>query len=117
MGKVLGAGGGKGTSMKMTLNEIQECVGRGWSKLLEDLYNDLLALGWDGKVLQVKEKFGGLRFYIDNWADPLYNRICEAEEESFRTCERCGEAGQVRSHKGWLTTSCQKCWNELHLVK
>ena len=96
----------------MTLEQIQAEVGKGWSKLLADLYTDLIALGWDGHVAQVKEKFGGLRFYIDNGNEFVYNRIYEAEEQSYNVCESCGELGHPRVKSYWTKTLCDRCFEK-----
>ena len=35
---------------------------------------------------QVKEKYGGLRFYVDSYTDEIGSLIREAEEKSEKTC-------------------------------
>lgn len=40
----------------------------GWIPVVERLVQRLILLGWDRRLAQVKEKFGGLRFYIDKRA-------------------------------------------------
>lgn len=57
---------------------------------------------------QVKEKFGGLRFYVDNTDDYTQGVIAMAESMSYRTCEACGSPGKT-SGKGWLRTLCVNC--------
>ena len=56
---------------------------------------------------QVKEKFGGLRFYVDRASEKHYNYITFAENMSYRTCEECGNAGTHYSF-GWHQTLCDK---------
>lgn len=56
---------------------------------------------------QVKEKFGGLRFYVNNANDEHYHYIYFAESMSYRTCEECGAPGQTY-HMGWYRTLCDK---------
>lgn len=85
--------------------DITSCVGPGWKKIVEDLIDDLISLGWDGTILQVKEKFGTLRFYIGSGNEALWARISEAENLSAVTCEVCGEPGQ-QYYDGWITTLC-----------
>lgn len=80
---------------------VSQCVGEGWRDLMTRLVNDLFDLDWDGVLLQCKEKFGGLRFYIQSGSDDIYNRIREAEIEANRTCEVSGEPGQIRCDLGW----------------
>jgi hypothetical protein len=45
-------------------------VRKGWIPILDRLAEDLIALGWDRTLDQVKQKFGGLRFYIGS-SDPM----------------------------------------------
>jgi len=54
---------------------------------------------------QVKEKFGGLRFYVNAATDKHFNYISFAESMSYRTCEECGAPGK-RYTDGWHTTLC-----------
>ena len=56
-------------------------------------------------AVQVKEKFGGLRFYVQAATDKHYNFISFAESMSYRTCEDCGSAGK-RYTSGWHRTLC-----------
>ena len=85
--------------------DIFEMVGPGWSAILDKLIDDLFDLGWDGRVHQVKEKFGGLRFYIGSGDDAVFDRIAKAENDSYDTCEVCGEPGKARKG-GWIQTLC-----------
>jgi hypothetical protein len=56
-------------------------------------------------AVQVKEKFGGLRFYVQAATDKHYSYITFAESMSYRTCEECGAPGK-RYTDGWHTTLC-----------
>ena len=89
------------------ITECQSHVGRGWHDILRRLIGDLFELGWDGQVLQVKEKFGGLRFYIGAGNGPIGACIQDAENESLRTCEECGAPGKQRDG-GWIKTLCDE---------
>lgn len=88
--------------------------GDGWVPLIESLIIDLIALGWDKKLSQVKEKFGGLRFYIDESGlsratmEVVTERIREAEDKSMTVCETCGEPGSPHGSY-WLKTVCPEC--------
>lgn len=57
---------------------------------------------------QVKEKFGGLRWYWTSAVDEIYDIVREAESKSFETCEECGKPGQTRPG-GWIQTLCDDC--------
>ena len=59
------------------------------------------------KAVQIKEKFGGLRYYIDGGDETIYGMIRLAESLSFTICEECGESGKLRSG-GWMKTLCDK---------
>jgi hypothetical protein len=80
----------------------------GWNQILKDLITDLIALGWDKQVCQVKEKFGGLRFYIIAGSDQMHARIREAERLSYETCEVTGKPGKLRNDLGWYSTLCDE---------
>jgi hypothetical protein len=86
-----------------------ECDG-GWYPLLTKLCDDLMKLDLpEGfEVEQVKEKFGTLRFYVSHYTDEISELITAAEEESSRTCERCGQPGRLRGG-AWLKTLCDYC--------
>ena len=79
-------------------------VREGWFPLIKDLIVDLIALGWDKQVCQVKEKFGGLRFYINDGTDEIFDRINKAEDESYKTCEITGTPGKLRTDIKWYRT-------------
>jgi len=83
-------------------------VGEGWVPILDRLAEDLINMGWDRDLHQVKEKFGGLRFYIGNSTEEMEKRIDEAEAECDRTCENCGAPGRSTGG-GWIKTLCAEC--------
>lgn len=59
------------------------------------------------KVMQVKEKFGGLRFYVVGATDEQYSYINLVEMMAGRVCEVCGKRG--KTHRGgWIRTLCAK---------
>jgi hypothetical protein len=102
---------------EITRKSILESTGPGWIGIVGSLLDDLEALGWNGKLDQIKEKFGGLRFYIGPCETPnsvyIYNRIEEAQIESLSTCEMCGAPGGVDTNPThrwfWIKTLCQPC--------
>lgn len=116
-----------------------EC-GKGWEKLYQPLLD--LCMLYEVEVLQVKEKFGGLRFYHGGSRSGrdikgLEALVRAAESASYHTCEDCGEDG-VEKHErlevvgrggfiphtvykaavggsGWIRTLCGPCrltWEE-----
>lgn len=60
------------------------------------------------KVVQVKEKFGTLRFYTQGSTDEMWRRIQESEKMSSETCEICGKPGKILND-GWVSVRCNKC--------
>lgn len=60
------------------------------------------------RATQVKEKFGGLRFYMENATDEMYALIDAAEEKSESTCEECGSPGSIDSSRNWLQCRCEE---------
>lgn len=98
--------------------------GAGWKGLYEPLLQLCTTHGVE--VAQVKEKFGGLRFYTTGAIDAGFQLLIEAAEEySYRTCEDCGEHGfrwnielgeQVSKvttgpseTSGWIRSLCAPC--------
>ncbi len=96
-------------------------VGPGWWPILETLCNQIHHhVEWkqnqkekyqqgegcpDVTVAQIKEKFGGLRFYYDGGDDTVDGMVRMAEAWADRTCEECGHPGTRRSG-GWIRTLC-----------
>jgi hypothetical protein len=56
---------------------------------------------------QVKEKFGGLRFYYEGGNDEISGMVRMAESWAGHTCEECGNKGTTR-HGGWVRTLCDE---------
>lgn len=63
----------------------------------------------DFEIVQIKEKFGGLRFYVHNADDVIHELIRFAEHLSYQTCEYCGSNQDVMRSKGWIVTACKSC--------
>jgi hypothetical protein len=93
-----------------------EC-GDGWNKLLLKLCNKIQSelnkssdeFKKNFRVVQVKEKFGGLRFYVQGGNAEIDAAITKAEGESLRTCEKCGKKGDQKGSGYWIRTLCKKC--------
>ena len=91
---------------------IKDCnffdVNNGWFELIKELIEDIITLGWDKQTCQVKEKFGGLRFYINGGSDEIFKKITEAERKSYEICEVTGKSGKLRTDLGWYVTLCDE---------
>lgn len=60
------------------------------------------------QAVQVKEKYGGLRFYVTHEPDEIAELIDNAEKASYKTCEITGEHGRLCRKGGWYKTLCRK---------
>jgi hypothetical protein len=77
-----------------------------------NIYNS--PMHWFGggpRASQVKEKYGGLRFYLTHGTPEMYAIVGKAESQSLMTCETCGKPGKRRGRE-WLYTRCNSCWKK-----
>ena len=94
-----------------------EC-GDGWLDLIENLS---CVIQWhvdqkqgrdptyeQVKVVQCKEKFGSLRFYIYGGDEFIDGAIAMAERMSAHICESCGNPGTLK-REGWWGVTCDPC--------
>jgi hypothetical protein len=81
----------------------------GWWPIIAQLDRDITAVAPDYRVLQINEKFGGLRFYFaaedSDRCDQIHELVRAAEQVAARTCEFCGAPGRARGG-GWIKTLC-----------
>lgn len=92
-------------------------IGDGWYQIIDSLCDQIQHhIDWknrDGEKVvqvvatQVKEKFGGLRFYHSGGDDTIYGMVSMAESWAANTCEICGKPGKLRGG-GWLYTACDE---------
>jgi len=82
---------------------------RSWSGKLQHLgFKAFVRRPYTGfAVVQVKEKFGTLRFYCPN-TDAIQKYIQLAERLSAVTCEDCGKPGRANNAR-WIRTQCEQC--------
>ncbi len=79
----------------------------GWFDLIHDLAAEITAIAERDDLtvvaMQVKEKFGGLRFYLEERETPELRQVIDAaERRSFTVCELTGEPGRrCKSKKGF----------------
>jgi hypothetical protein len=89
--------------------------GEGWWPILEALCGQIQHhIDWKNKqgnvvhqvtVAQIKEKFGGLRFYYSGGDEAIDGMVRMAESWAARSCEECGTPGKSRDG-GWIKTLC-----------
>lgn len=98
-------------------------VGAGWWPVLESLCANIQSyVDWKQEqkekysrgegcpqvvVEQIKEKFGGLRFYYQGGDDRVDGMVRMAEAWADHSCEMCGKPGERRSG-GWIRTLCDE---------
>ena len=87
-------------------------IGDGWYNIVDDLCAALMIICKRDNIpppiaIQVKEKFGGLRFYLYGANDAMHEAVNNAENESYHTCEECGKSGVVREG-GWVRIRCDE---------
>jgi hypothetical protein len=91
---------------------VEFAVGPGWYKIIEDLLSDIKSLLQPEQSLfisQVKEKFGGLRFYCGgNYGEEVSRLIGAAGRKASLTCEVCGKEGKTHTIRGWMRTVCEE---------
>ena len=93
-------------------------VGQGWYPILEALCANIQNhIDWQNKnhekhpvveqvvVEQIKEKFGGLRFYYQGGDDNIHGMVRMAEAWAANCCEECCAPGK-RRNGGWIRTLC-----------
>ena len=100
--------------------------GAGWWPALEDAFIEITGIlntyvGLSFNTAQIKEKFGGLRFYYDlhrkkgctltdelekDAREAIDAAVQKAENMAGVACEVCGQRG-VRGGKHWLKTLCE----------
>jgi hypothetical protein len=80
----------------------------GWFDLVWGLCEAIEALGPDEdfKVEQVKEKFGGLMFYVSGGNEAIHELIRKVHGQSHHICEVCGQPGSLRDDRRWIRTLC-----------
>lgn len=94
--------------VQITQRVLDYClIAPGWNQIITDLLLDLdkPEMIWDGRITQVKEKFGSLRFYIGGATSAVFDRIHEAERLTEKTCMICGKPGKIYTN-GWWQALC-----------
>lgn len=93
-------------------------IGEGWADLVWDCTQELMGATNTLEIVQIKSKYGSLRYYAD-FRDPetgehVYdldiedNIIRRYEKLSHTVCEDCGEEAETRAYNYWYITLCDK---------
>jgi len=86
----------------------------GWFKIIYQLCKDIQRVldntpdqSLDHfEVLEVKEKFGELRFYVAGYNKEIRDLVDRTERKSYQLCEICGKRGSISVKGGWYKTVC-----------
>lgn len=123
-----------------------EC-GDGWFELIQELCQRITnvykfeGMDIDLEILQIKEKFGKLRFYYRHFEDSntiqaidflgvgslrlsVASEECEYKKKisvlvhcyekwSAHICEKCGARGELRTDLLWKKTLCEDCYHAM----
>ncbi len=94
------------------MDYIQE-FGDGWMDLVNGTLEKIEAIDSHYEVLQIKEKYGELRWYGESsyeYGTPqamvIGSLVNEAEARSRTICETCGLPGKLQSRNYWYFTAC-----------
>ena len=72
---------------------------------------------YDYRIVQVKEKYGGLRWYDGYVPSSIYHEfqdiINKYEELSYRTCICCGRPA-TKISQDWISPFCDRCAGKLN---
>ena len=98
--------------------------GDGWYTLIDELCNSIenrlrnvnRGIPEDEYIVceavQVKEKFGGLCFYIFGGDDYINGLIDLAESMSYRICVKCSNQSITQKNRRGIHTLCESCKNK-----
>ena len=83
----------------------------GWLELVKECDELLAHLDPDYRIIQIKEKFGMLRYYfvsqVPNPAGRIMRIIAnDFEQRSASVCQECGEPGKAVEIRNWYYTLC-----------
>lgn len=88
----------------------------GWAKIIDETHEKLKYLSPNYQIIQIKEKFGGLRYYFTHnskdkivW-DLMNDVVYHSERKSLNLCEQCGARGETHKVKNWIYTLCNECF-------
>jgi len=96
------------------INETRNAVWPGWWPIVIEALDAIRARAPHAQVRQVKEKFGGLRIYIEVTRDEngefvnFSDILRAAEYKSLSTCAVCGQPGSMRQSPGFILTLCDE---------
>jgi hypothetical protein len=95
------------------INDWSFGIYAGWLPIIVRLHKKVMTYAPDYKIVQVKEKFGSLRFYFDlpddiddAKAKIVRNLVTDTEKRSLTICDRCGKPGRLIRDNYYHRTRC-----------
>lgn len=92
-----------------------------WTDLIDNLCKEIqdycdLHDDFQVRCVQVKEKFGGLRFYVEESDSGIDEIIRKYEKQSIKMCQQCGCTDkEVFVVGSWIKYWCQPCIDKSHV--
>jgi hypothetical protein len=102
---------------KLYSKDIDFECGPGWYSIIHDLSLEIEQILNENPLfseihaVQIKQKYGTLRFYMSEDVLRITNLIQDAEALSSQTCETCGKPGKMRG-RHWFEVKCDECFKE-----
>lgn len=109
---------------KVLSNTFHTSTPQGWDCLVEDFLEEINEAAKDYTsntviVSEIKEKFGGMRIYVDYHLPDeqileMEKIVSKYEHLSLKTCTMCGcEDHQMHKRRGyWDIVVCEECYNK-----
>jgi hypothetical protein len=95
---------------EMFADAFDVSVPNGWYSVVWECCSAIHEVAPETRIAQVKEKFGGLRIYLDTEStDEIDALIQLATYQCNETCQDCGKPGWLHRKGGWLATRCEAC--------
>ncbi len=101
-------------------NELWD-LEKGWAKafgyeLICELKEALLEANYLDKylIMQIKEKYGTLRWYDGGAPEKVFDIIRKYEKLSYETCIHCGKPAEYETY-GWINYVCKNCLDKYNL--
>lgn len=98
-----------------------DAMPEGWRRafgmdMIEELRKQLKSEGqlYKHRITDIKEKFGGLRYYVAAASRAVYDIISKYEDISYTTCICCGKPARYIT-SGWICPYCEDCIDEKYI--
>lgn len=110
-------------SQEKYIKEVKEHY-PGWANLIDEINEYILEFDPNYEIRQIKEKFGGLRYYFSFSSNmkeismaEISDKVLTLADKSYTICEKCSSTENVENTADnyWLKTLCNKCRKERYI--